>query len=92
MEELCTLVAVSDLNEKLSKIHDLLAEDVLERLESGEASNDDRRVALQLLKQNAISAVPTENSPLKNLSSKLDFSAMAEKVVPLKRPEPPTAA
>ena len=83
---------MADLNEKLVKIHDLLAEDVLERLESGEASNDDRRVALQLLKQNAISAVPAENSPLKNLSSKLDFSSMAEKVVQLKRPEPPSAA
>jgi hypothetical protein len=81
---------MADLNEKLGELHEAVTEAVLERFQSGEATNDDLRVAMQLLKQNAVTAAAPEASPLRSLASKLDFSAMAEKVVPLKRPEPPT--
>ena len=81
---------MADLNEKLGELHEAVTETVLERFQSGEATNDDLRVAMQLLKQNAVTAAAPEASPLRSLASKLDFSAMAEKVVPLKRPEPPT--
>ena len=81
---------MGDLSEKLGDLHEAVTQAVLERIHAGEASNDDLRVAMQLLKQNAVTAAAPEASPLRSLASKLDFSAMAEKVVPLRRPNPPS--
>lgn len=76
---------MADLNDKLSELHEAVTDTILNRFQSGEEiSNDDMRVAMQLLKNNNISAVATSDSPLRNLAAKLDFSAMAEKVVPLR--------
>ncbi len=74
---------MSEQIDKLNEIHDLLIDDLLGQLKAGEASNDTRRIALQLLKQSSISAVVTDGSPLKSLSGKLDFSAIQRKVVPI---------
>jgi hypothetical protein len=74
---------MADLNDKLAELHEAVTETILGRFRSGDdISNDDMRVAMQLLK---ISAVATNDSPLRHLAAKLDFSAMAEKVVPLRK-------
>jgi hypothetical protein len=83
---------MKDLSEKLEDLHEAVVELALDRINSGEASNDDLRIAMQLLKQNNVSAAAPEASPLKSLAAKLDFSAMADKVVPLKLPDRPDAA
>lgn len=70
-------------HELLSELHDLLVDETLERIRSGEASAKDREFALALVKNSNISAVPTRESALGRLSGKLDFSAMSEKVIPL---------
>ena len=60
---------------------------VRSRIENGEQTNDDIRTALQLLKQNSISAAlnKDEAQELKNrMAKKLDFSALAGKVVPIR--------
>lgn len=57
------------------------------RIEHGEQTNDDIRTALQLLKQNSVSAAlnKDEAQELKNrMAKKLDFSALAGKVVPIR--------
>ena len=57
------------------------------RIENGEQTNDDIRTALQLLKQNSVSAAlnKDEAQELKNrMAKKLDFSALAGKVVPIR--------
>jgi cytochrome c553 len=77
---------MADLNDKLAELHEAVTETILGRFRSGDdISNDDMRVAMQLLKNNNISAVATNDSPLRHLAAKLDFSAMAEKVVPLRK-------
>ena len=73
---------MSDQLEKLGKIHDLAIELTLERLEAGDtrAMSD----AIALMKNSNVTAVATEGSTLKKLAGKLDFSEMADKVVPIK--------
>ena len=73
---------MSDQLEKLGEIHDLVINLTLDRLRDG----DQRAVsdAMALLKNSNVTAVPTEGSTLKKLAGKLDFSEMADKVVPIK--------
>ena len=73
---------MSDQLEKLGKIHDLAIELTLERLEAGDtrAMSD----AIALMKNSNVTAIPAEGSTLKKLAGKLDFSEMADKVVPIK--------
>ena len=79
-----------DLNEELQELHASVVRAVRLRIDTGEQSNDDIRTALQLLKQNSISAAldKDEATELKaKMAKKLDFSALAGKVVPLRDPE-----
>ena len=79
-----------DLNEELQELHASVVRAVRNRIDTGEQSNDDIRTALQLLKQNSISAAldKDEATELKaKMAKKLDFSALAGKVVPLRDPE-----
>ena len=81
---LCT---VPDLNEELDKLHACVVAAVADRLAAGDPSNDDIRTALQLLKQNQITAQLDKDqaAELKSkMASKLDFSALQGKVVPIK--------
>lgn len=60
-------------------------------------SNDDLRVALQLLKQNSITANLAESDTAKlrsKMAAKLDFSALKDKanVVPMVRPDEAASA
>ena len=79
--------------DKLSQIHDLLIEQVLEDLQNGDRKA--RAEAMMLLKQNNITATAGEGTMLSKLAGKLDFSSMGDRVVALKKPvspTPPTAA
>ena len=79
--------------DKLSQIHDLVIEQVLEDLQNGDRKA--RAEAMILLKQNNITATAGEGTMLNKLAGKLDFSSMGDRVVALKKPvspTPPTAA
>lgn len=85
---------MSNSLDKLSQIHDLVIEQVLEDLQNGDRKA--RSEAMALLKQNNITATAGEGTMLSKLASKLDFSGMADRVVEFKKPAlpspPPTAA
>jgi hypothetical protein len=90
---------VADLAKELEELHASVVRAVRERVDQGgddedgnliPTSNDDLRVALQLLKQNSITANLAESDTAKlrsKMASKLDFSALKEKgnVVPIVR-------
>lgn len=76
--------AMADLHDKLSHMHELVIDQVLEDLQNGDRKA--RQEAMALLKQSNIQAVAQEGSTLSKLAGKLDFSSMAEKVVEFKRP------
>lgn len=60
-------------DELLAAMHDALAQALLDRIRSGEATASDLNVARQFLKDNHVSADPTEGSPLGNLVADLPF-------------------
>ena len=70
--------------EKLATLHDLLIDDVLGRIQSGEATRDDKRLALDLCKNSNISAVAVSGSTIHRLVSQVDFGDTSERVVPLR--------
>lgn len=92
---------MADLAKQLEDLHAAVVETVKTRIENGGTrdddgnlleplSNDDLRVALQLLKQNAVTANLAEsdiNTLRSRMASKLDFSALKDKpnVVPIVR-------
>lgn len=73
---------MADLQEQLAEIHEEVIAQVLEDLKNGDRKA--RAEAMQLLKQNNVTAVAQEGSTLRKLAGKLDFSQMEGKVVPLK--------
>jgi len=80
---------MADLNKDLEELHAEVVSAVRERISNG-ASNDDLRVALQLLKQNSVTANLSENDTAalrSRMAGKLDFSALKDKpkVVPLRQ-------
>jgi hypothetical protein len=81
---------VADLRDKLEQLHEDVVEVLSDRLKAGEVANDDLKMAMQLLKQNAISAAAMPDTPasdLARMAGKLNFSTLEEKtkVVPLHR-------
>ena len=81
---------MADLNEELQELHASVIRAVRNRIDTGEQSNDDIRTALQLLKNNSITAAldKDEATELKaKMAKKLDFSALAGKVVPIRENE-----
>tara|TARA_R100001015_G_C4609476_1_gene164759 strand:- start:350 stop:589 length:240 start_codon:yes stop_codon:yes gene_type:complete len=75
---------MAELSELYAEMHELVAEQVLEDLRDGDRKA--RQEAMQLLKQNNVTATAAEGSTLKKLKNKLDFSNLADKVVPLTVP------
>ncbi len=76
-----------DLNGELEELHASVIRAVRDRLDNGEQSNDDIRTALQLLKQNSITAQidkDTSEQLKSQMAKKLDFSALQNKVVRLR--------
>ena len=65
-------VVMADLQEQLAEIHEEVVSQVLEDLKNGDRKA--RAEAMQLLKQNNVTAVAQEGSTLKKLAGKLDFS------------------
>ena len=60
-------------NKKLKELHEVLAEKLLEKVKSSDATASELNVARQFLRDNGIDAVPTEGSPLKKLIDELPF-------------------
>lgn len=58
---------MTDPQDQLHTLHTRLTEELLQRIESGEAKPADLNVARQLLKDNGIEAIPVDDSPLKKL-------------------------
>lgn len=58
---------MTDQQDQLQTLHIRLTEELLQRIESGEAKPADLNVARQLLKDNGIEAIPVDDSPLKKL-------------------------
>ncbi len=88
-------MANHDLREVLEDIHAEVAHGILDDLRNGDKNA--RREALQLLKQNAITAAAMPETPtadLARMSGKLNFAELEQKVkvVPIRPPAPPTAA
>ena len=80
---------MADLAKELEELHASVVRTVRLRIENGEEiNNDDLRVAMQLLKQNQITAnlaeINTEQMKSK-MAAKLNFSSLKEKVIPLRQ-------
>lgn len=65
---------MSDKNEKLHNLQDLLIDEFITRISSGEASPSDLNAARQLLKDNDIHAAVKNDNPMANLVSMLPFN------------------
>jgi len=75
---------MADLQALLADMHEEVISQVLDDLKNGDRKA--RAEAMQLLKNNNVTATAAEGSTLRQLAGKLDFSKMADKVVELKRP------
>ena len=62
------------MSEKLSQLHQELAEKLLERVRDPKAKSSDLNVARQFLKDNGVESIAVDNSPLKSLVDSLPFS------------------
>ena len=69
------------MTKTLKTLHEVLAEELLKRVQDPEAKSSDLNVARQFLKDNGIEAIPTDNSPLKSLVDELPFNTEEEKVL-----------
>jgi len=65
---------MSKNNEKLHNLQDLLIDEFISRISSGEASPSDLNAARQLLKDNDIHAAVKNDNPLANLVEMLPFN------------------
>tara|TARA_B100001057_G_scaffold171436_1_gene172261 strand:+ start:36 stop:269 length:234 start_codon:yes stop_codon:yes gene_type:complete len=61
------------ISEVLNELHGALAEELLDRVRSGEAKPSDLGVAVRFLKDNGIEAIPTDGSYLQQLFEELPF-------------------
>ena len=57
--------------EKFNELHNLVTEDFLKRIKSGEATTQDLKAACDWLKTNDISGVAFEGSPLEKLANSI---------------------
>jgi len=62
------------MSDKLKELHDVLTQQLLDRVKSEDVKASDLNVARQFLKDNGIEALPVDNSPLKSLVDELPFS------------------
>jgi hypothetical protein len=86
---------MADLCKTLEEIHETLAAGILVDLRNGDKNA--RREALQLLKQNSVTATLSQDDTTalrSRMASKLDFSALKDKpnVVPMVRPNDAASA
>ena len=64
---------MNNKSEKLHGLQDLLIDEFINRIQSGEATPSDLNAARQLLKDNQISATVTNDNPMANLVNILPF-------------------
>tara|TARA_Y100001937_G_scaffold101442_1_gene139146 strand:- start:211 stop:444 length:234 start_codon:yes stop_codon:yes gene_type:complete len=57
----------------LKELHNVIAEELMARIKSGEATSGDLSVARQFLRDNGIDASTGQSEPLMNLSKVLPF-------------------
>ncbi|MBN9347496.1 MAG: hypothetical protein J0I48_15085 [Devosia sp.] len=69
---------MTDLKKLLDDLHTGLAQELLSRINSGEATASDLNVVRQFLKDNGIDSVPKGNNPLQRLTAALPFSGADE--------------
>ena len=60
-------------DKKLKELHEVLAEKLLEKVKSSDATASELNVARQFLRDNGIDAVPTEGNSLQKLVDELPF-------------------
>lgn len=61
--------------ELLGLLHDAVAQDLLTKIQNGEATPAEISTAVKFLKDNNIEAIPTENNKLRDLANSLpDFN------------------
>ena len=65
---------MSKASEKLNELQDILIDEFILRIKSGEAAPADLSAARQLLKDNGISAMAVADSPLEELCKVLPFN------------------
>ncbi|TWG49649.1 hypothetical protein [Aminobacter sp. J44] len=65
---------MSNLNKVLEQLHTELAETLLAKIRSGEATASDLSVARQFLKDNGIDGARKPNSPIDNLAKEIPFT------------------
>jgi hypothetical protein len=58
----------------LDSLHDAVAQDLLNKVQSGEASAAELTAAIKFLKDNGIEALPASGTPLGNLVDSLPFN------------------
>ena len=68
-------------DEILKQIHNALCSDLLNKIQSGEASSADLSVARQFLKDNGIDCAAGEGTPLHNLALSLPFDEAGNRKV-----------
>lgn len=61
------------MKEKFDELHGLLAQELINRIKTGEAKPADLSVARQFLKDNGIDAIATPDSALQQLVDSLPF-------------------
>lgn len=79
---------MSELSKELEELHATVIRSVRQRMEES-ADAEDIRLALQLLKQNSVTAsiAEADTQALKSkMAGKLNFSALKEKVTPIRPP------
>tara|TARA_R100000458_G_scaffold41772_1_gene39508 strand:- start:2324 stop:2563 length:240 start_codon:yes stop_codon:yes gene_type:complete len=59
--------------ETLETLHSQVAQELLQRITSGEASSADMSNAIKFLKDNGVEGLPVQDSPLGNLVNVLPF-------------------
>ena len=67
-----------NLKSLLSKLHEDVAKELLERIATGEASTGDISAAIKFLKDNDVTVVVEESKPVMNLVKALPFTETKE--------------
>jgi len=61
-------------DKKLTELHAILAEKLLEKVKDPECKASFLNIARQFLKDNNIDAIPVDNSPLEKIMNELPFA------------------
>ena len=70
----------NNTSDRLQHLQDILIDEMLRRIKTGEATAADLGAARQLLKDNGIQAIANNGNPLDNLIEALPFSDGVEQI------------